>query len=190
MSTILEWVVLWLALVGGMLGFSRSASADWQGTVWGMSLEAADKSFSVPHRRAAPWQGDSGKLDFDDYTTGNIDFVRGYLEFKDDKLIDLGMYLRYAMECDSLFDTFKSLYGKPESDRKKPNVSSYDPQGYIRRAIWVDQSHNNKILLQYSTSRSCQIMYMPLKSPPGLAPPAVVPFEPSDIKLTPAPGGL
>ena len=44
-----EQVVLWLALVAGILGFSNSASADWQDTVWGMSVEEAHKAFRVPH---------------------------------------------------------------------------------------------------------------------------------------------
>ena len=42
--------VLWLALVVGIVGFSDCASADWQGTVWGMSREEANKSFRIPHR--------------------------------------------------------------------------------------------------------------------------------------------
>ena len=68
-----ERVVLWLALVTGILGFSNSASADWQGTVWGMSFEEANKSFGIPHTNAPHHllrEGDSGMLLFDKYTAG------------------------------------------------------------------------------------------------------------------------
>jgi hypothetical protein len=48
MHTICKSVVVSLPLVTEILGSSNTAFADWQGTVWGMSVEKADKSFRVP----------------------------------------------------------------------------------------------------------------------------------------------
>ena len=55
MSTMSKPALPGLALVAGIAGFSASASADWQGRVWGVSVEEADKAFRVPHTK--PWPG-------------------------------------------------------------------------------------------------------------------------------------
>jgi hypothetical protein len=166
-----EQGALWLALVVGIVGFSNSACADWQGTVWGMSVEEADKSFRIPHKKPVPWEGDSEKLEFDEYTTGNIAFDRGYLAFEHNRLVAWGMSLKNTGQCDGLFETYRSIYGSPVSDDK-------DRSGRI--AIWHDASHNNQIYLQATYEHdellTCNLIYMPL--------------NPLPVKLTPAPGGL
>ena len=167
----MEPLVLFLALLAGIVGFSGSAFADWQGTVWGMTAEEADKSFRIPHRKPVPWEGDSEKLEFDEYTTGNIAFDHGYLAFEYDRLVAWGMSLKDTGQCDSLFETYRSIYGNPASDDK-------DRSGRI--AIWHDASHNNQIFLQTTSQHdellTCSVIYMPLNPPP--------------TKLTPEPGGL
>jgi len=61
-------------MVVGILGFSGSASADWQGLVWGMSRKEADNSFQVPHDR------ERHQLWFN-YTAGNFAFDMGKIWF-------------------------------------------------------------------------------------------------------------
>ena len=173
-------------LVVATLSFSESASADWQGTVWGMSMEEADKNFRVPHKKGVPWPRYSGALDFD-YTTGNIVFERGQLHFDQYGLTLITMSLRNREQCDSLFDTYHKIYGNPDpvfGDIKVPyNAPSYDlPEYYMRSATWHDESHNNLIRLIYNhgpieLERGCFVYYSALHQPP---PP----------KLVPAPNGL
>jgi hypothetical protein len=84
-----------LSLVAGILGFSASASADWQGTAWGMSSEDAAKSFRIPHRKPRPEEvfDQKAKLVFDAFTTGNIVFEGGVLDLEDGGLVKSGCNL-------------------------------------------------------------------------------------------------
>jgi hypothetical protein len=172
MTAIWKSVALSLNLATAILGFSDGASADWQGTVWGMTFDEADKSFRVPHGRG----GQYGEVLVFNYATGNIAFENGVLHFNyRDWLDQISMSLVNSEECDKLFDTYRSVYGNPVSDKKYdpdyPNV----PDAYVRTAIWHDPSHNNRIML--TTKDGCWVYYSPLPNP-------------RPAKLIPAPGGL
>lgn len=174
MSTIWRPVIVSLSLVVGVLRFSDSASADWQGTVWGMSLEQAEKSFRIPHGRG----GEDGEALVFDYATGNIAFENGVLHFNyRDWLDQISMSLVNAQECARLFDTYRRVYGRPVSDEMKHDFDY--PNGLdaavIRTATWHDPIRNNRIIL--TTKNGCWIYYSPL-----------FPSRPS--RLTPEPGGL
>jgi hypothetical protein len=157
-----------LTLVAGILGFSASASAGWQGAEWGMSQQEVDKSFRIPHTPGAP---------LFDYTTGNISFHGGFLDFDSDGGLNrIGLILDNKMlpGCEDLFGIYRNIYGNPVSDEKRPDE---------HEAIWHDPSHNNKITVRaerHGNDNSisfCGVYYEPLAP---LAKP----------KLTPAPGGL
>jgi len=92
MPTIWKPVVTTLTLVAGILGFSNSAFAGWQGTSWGMSVEEAARSFQIPHHvPTPPWDyldryrgGEMWGVLFDEYTASDLKFINGKL-FKDGK---------------------------------------------------------------------------------------------------------
>ena len=111
--------VLWLALVVGIVGFSDRASADWQGTVWGMSREEANKGLRIPHRDGEEFNPYT-YTNFDSYTTDDLTFSSGALVFLRDRLARITMNLTNAGQCDSLLETLRRIYGKPASDGKKP----------------------------------------------------------------------
>jgi hypothetical protein len=166
--------VLWLALVVGIVGFSDRASADWQGTVWGMTREEANKGFRIPHRDGEEFNPYT-YTNFDSYTTDDLTFGSGALVFLRDRLARITMNLTNAGQCDSLLETLRRIYGKPASDGKKPIL------GYFVEHIvtWDDAGNDNKITLKhyYISESVCRVVFEPLEpSPP--------------IKLTPAPGGL
>jgi hypothetical protein len=166
--------VLWLALVVGVVGFSGRASADWQGTVWGMSREEANQSFRIPHRDGEEFNPYT-YTDFDSYTTDSLIFSSGALVFLRDRLARITMNLKNAGQCDSLLETLQHIYGKAVSDGKKPIL------GYFveHTVIWDDAGNDNKITLKhyYISESVCRVVFEPLEPPPS-------------IKLTPAPGGL
>jgi len=173
MSMIGKTLILSLSLVVGMLRFCDSASAEWQGTVWGMSLEDAEKSFRIPHGRG----GEDGEVLVFNYATGNLAFENGVLHFNyRDWLDQISMALVNPEECNKLFDTYRRLYGTPVSD-KTDHDSDYPtgPDGYVRTAIWHDPIRNNRILL--TAKNGCWVYYSPL-------------YRPRPARLTPAPGDL
>jgi hypothetical protein len=173
---ILWLVVLWLALTTGMLCFVGKASADWQGTVWGMSEEEANKAFRVPHNYD-PHAGSlaNAPIPFE-YRTGNIFFPTAFLQFDyHGRLVEIQMTLSTPEECGELINTYRSIYGEPVSDRKKPTSA------FRREVTWHDSSHNNKI--RVVSAHVCSVYYDPLE-------PLKPPIKPPPIKLTPTPGGL
>lgn len=172
MSTTWKSVALSLNLVTWILGFSESASADWQGTVWGMTFDEADKRFRIPHGRG----GQYGEVLVFSYVTGNLAFENGVLHFNyRDWLDQISMSLANPEECDKLFDTYRRVYGNPESDSKYDPDYPNDPDAYIRTATWDDPNHNNRIML--TTKDGCWVYYSSLPSP-------------RPARLVPAPGGL
>jgi len=173
---------LWPALVAGILGFSISASADWQGAAWGMSVEEVGKSFQVPHRR--PRAGEifdrRGMLVFDGYTTGNIVFEGGVLDFEDGGLVQIRMQLKWPDQCDSLSEALTRIHGKPV----KEATFGQSPKGgfWGHNTEWIDEKRNNRIVLANAWNFRCEIFYTRLNAaPPHNAPP---------VTLTPAQGGL
>ena len=117
MGTTWKFVVVSLTLMTGMPSFSGNASADWQGTTWGMSPEEADKALRIPH-----YQFDQGKaggkdLKFDSYVTGDVSFKGGSLKFSDGKLSEITMYLSDG-GCSDFVDVLTNTYGNPERDVK------------------------------------------------------------------------
>ena len=170
----LRVVVLWLALTTGMLCYVGKALADWQGTVWGMSEEEANKAFLIPHSYD-PHEGSlmNAPIPFE-YRTGNMFFPTAFLQFDHHgRLVEIEMALSTPEECGELINTYRSIYGDPVSDRK--NLT------FKRQVTWHDPSHNNKI--RVVSAHVCYVYYDPLK-------PLKPPIKPPPIKLTPAPGGL
>jgi len=178
---------LGLALTSGMLWSVGSASADFQGLVWGMSREQAAKSFKLPHEN-------DEFLSFE-YKTGNMNFNGGWVLFDHlGRLVGIEMTLNPKDYCESLFDTYRKIYGRPVSDQTKDRN---------RVAIWHNRSQNNKIQLysswiEWTGPRHlspfdregpnyflCQISYQPLKPLTESDR-----YHPPPVKLTPAPGGL
>jgi len=174
--------VSWLALAAGMLCFSYSASADWQGAQWGMSVEEVGKSFQIPHRNPRPGEifDRRGKLVFDTYTTGNIVFEGGVLDFEDGGLVQIRMQLKWPDQCDSLSEALSRIHGKPAKDA----TFAQSPGGgfWGHNTEWIDQPRNNRIVLSNAWNFRCEIFYTRLNlTPPPNAPP---------VRLDPAQGGL
>ncbi len=182
MSTIWKSVVVSLTLVTAMLGFSATASADWQGAVWGMSVKDVGKSFQIPHRK--PRLGEifdqKAKLVFDTFTTGNIIFEGGALDFEDGGLVQIRMQLKWPDQCDSLSEVISRIHGKPTNDA---TFGQFPKGGFWgHNTEWIDEKRNNRIILSNAWSFRCEIYYTRFDRPrPINAPP---------IKLTPAPGSL
>ena len=186
-ETMIKAVVLPLALVAGITNFSNGASAGWQGTVWGMSPEEADKSFRIPHHPAGPVQFDEmAKLAFDTYATGNIFFGDGVLDFKDGGLFEIRMALKWADKCDSLFDVLRGIYGKPETDDV---IEPAKGDLGARFTEWMDENHNNRIYLaNWRAFGLCDVHYTRYTLPNPSPPPNPPPSEPAI--LAPGPNGL
>ena len=183
MTTVSEPVVRGLALIVGILSFLGSASADWQGLVWGMSREAAQKSFRLPHSNPPP--AGYYQLRFD-YTTGNIVFSPNSVIFdRHDRLEKITLNLAAKEDCESLFDVYRNIYGKPVSDH-----TVMDPFP-TRTMLWYDPSKNNKITVEHGweiesgnpRTWKCSVYYEPFR-------PLSEPPPPPPAKLTPKPGGL
>jgi hypothetical protein len=182
MSTIWKSVVVSLTLMTAMLCFSATASADWQGAVWGMSLEDVGKSFRIPHRKPRPGEifDPKAKLVFDTYATGNIVFEGGVLDFEDGGLVQIRMQLKWPDQCDSLSEALSRIHGKPANDA----TFGQSPRGgfWGHNTEWIDEKRNNRIVLSNAWNFRCEIFYTRLDRPrPVNAPPT---------KLTPAAGGL
>jgi hypothetical protein len=186
MTTTWKSVVVSLALMTGAPGFSGNASADWQGTTWGMSPEEADKALRIPH-----YQFDQGKpvgkdLKFDSYVTGNVSFKGGGLKFKDGKLSEIAMYLSDG-RCDDFLGVLTNIYGKPGRDIKDPEDSE---ETFMRDIIWSDVKNNNQVSLNYfqvvkDHFEWCQLSYKPVSTP------LTDPFSTLRRQpLAPAPGDL
>jgi hypothetical protein len=132
-----------------MLGFSNDAAADWQGTVWGMSPEEANKNFRIPHH---PPPIGLGTLMFDTYTAGNLDFIMGQLYFSEgNKLYEIAMQLKDPSRCDELIETLRQMYGKPAQDKVEQKFSTRTGQ-YLdteNHLTWYDKKNRNEISLRY-----------------------------------------
>lgn len=182
MCTIWKSVVLSLTLMAAMMCFSASASADWQGAVWGMSVEDVGKNFRIPHRKPRPGEifDQKAKLVFDTYTTGNIVFEGGVLDFVDGGLVQIRMQLKWPDQCESLSEALSRIHGKPANDA----TFGQSPRGgfWGHNTEWIDERQNNRIVLSNAWNFRCEIFYTSLDRPrPVNAPPT---------KFTPAPGGL
>jgi hypothetical protein len=170
----------------GISGFSGSASADWQGTTWGMSPEEADKALRIPHYQFDQGKAEGKNLKFDSYVTGNVSFKEGSLRFKDGKLSEITMYLSDG-RCGDLLDVLTRIYGKPGRDIRDTETSD---ETFIRDIIWSDPKNNNQVDLNYFQVVKdhfdwCQLSYRALSTP------LTEPFSALHRKpLAPAPGGL
>jgi hypothetical protein len=165
-------------LLSALSATALPASADWQGTVWGMSRKEVDKTLQrIPHTKDGSFN----------YTTGNIEFDLGLALFDETGgLVDIGMRLKNMEQCEELFGVYRSIYGSPVSDEKRP----FDDFGNVteqHHTEWHDASHNNKITINSRKSLdgpiiTCAVNYEPLKPLP----------EPKLARrtLNPAPGGL
>lgn len=172
-------VVLSLALMAAVTGLSGGASADWQGTKWGMSTNDADRSFRIPHKPNPNWVADDtfstldGKFTFD-YVTGNVAFKQGELVFdRDGRLYAIQMVLENAWQCDSLRETLRSIYGTVASDETKQSMSD---SGTWQSTVWYDKANNNKVTLGHY-KWGCRVYYEPIDPLPT-------------VKLTPRPNGF
>jgi hypothetical protein len=127
--------------------FSGSASADWQGTVWNMTVEAADKNFRVPHRAPTPreiYDWAERKLVFT-YTAGDLNFDHGALLFKDGKLDGISMRLREPLRhCNKLVEILRRTYGAPA--KEAPDKLNPGSRHFI---TWYDEKTHNQIDLEY-----------------------------------------
>jgi hypothetical protein len=169
-----------IILLGALLATTLPASADWQGTVWGMSeKEVHNKLQGLSHAKDGSFN----------YTTGNIEFDHGGYSFDPDTggLVMISMRLKNMERCEELIGVYRSIDGNPVSDEKKPfDVLNY-PNAIERFIAWHDASHNNKITI--NTARSpiggpvitCGVTYEPIPKPE---------LELAPGPLAPAPGGL
>jgi len=149
---------------------SGSAFADWQGTVWNMSFEEADKSFRIPHHMRTP---DDRRLWFT-YTVNNLEFEWGALEFSaDGKLFAIGMRLKEPTDCDQLMEVLRRIYGKPA----KEEMHERRPGALDNWMIWYDEKNHNEVKANY-------ISY---GGPPFLEPDCFLTYRPV---VVPAPGSL
>jgi hypothetical protein len=159
-----EPLVLRLALVAGMLGFSQSACADWQGTVWGMSLEEANKNFRIPHS-ITPLDlpaCDPRRLSclYFDYTA-TLEFT-GWLEFTDNKLAAIDMKLKDPSQCDELMDVLRQIHGTPAKERTNTDRTGERP---FHEITWYDAKNHNRIRVWYDSNAAlgyyCNLRYTP-----------------------------
>jgi hypothetical protein len=176
-----------------------TGNGSWEGISWGISPAQADKSFVVPHHPAEVFDAQIApgveEMKFDQYTTGNITFGKGYLEFQKGQLMARGMSLADVGNCAGLFETFNNTYGQPAYEDKHDDSKVFpNDVTYTHQSWWEDPVSNNRITVKNVRDRdytTCDVMYEALKLPPGLhgdmeLPPQMLRPQ----KLTPAAGGL
>jgi hypothetical protein len=158
MNTIWKAAIASLALMTGILCCTQNASADWQGTVWGMSVEAADKSFRIEHSKTPLDINACGRpglscLYFN--YTATLEFT-GWLEFRHDKLDAIHMKLEHSSQCDELMDALRRIHGKPAKESTRP----------FHEIMWYNEKRHNEVRVWYDTNAAlgydCNLLYTPL----------------------------
>jgi hypothetical protein len=153
-----------LAPVIWTLCFSNDAFADWQGTVWGMSVEEANKSFRIPHS-ITPQDLPACDLPrlrclYFNYTAV-LEFT-GLLEFTDNKLDAIDMKLKDSSQCDELIDALRRIHGKPAKERTNTDGTG---ERSIHEITWYDEKNHNRIRVWYDTNAGsgyyCNLLYTP-----------------------------
>jgi hypothetical protein len=159
-----------------LVTLSATASADWQGTTWGMSESEANSALLIPHQPASEKEKQESfghaKITFD-YSVGDFNFGQNVLLFNNNKLTGIMLTLTNGgSDCEKLISVMRRKYGAPSIEQvksltKENNIGIHD-------VTWEDVANHNQIrviLFQYITTPEnpeCHITYVPYIVPkPG-----------------------
>jgi hypothetical protein len=162
----------------GIIASSTPASADWQGTTWGSTVEETNKRFTIEHddptigtrydyRNGKMVLGYHGQITFDHYAIDKFVFKDGALLFEgEDKLSAIRMSLKKPADCETLIAAMRSLYGTPSKEENRPLGENSDKSSHS--ITWRDPAHHNETHINYITWRkelsdfdTCEMIYTP-----------------------------
>jgi hypothetical protein len=163
----------------GVTVLSTPASADWQGTTWGNTVEETNKNFTIQHDDptiGTTYDNHNGKMvlvyhgqiAFDEYAVDNFVFKDGALLFVgEDKLSAIRLSLKKPADCETLIAAMRSQYGTPVKEENSPFRENSDKSSHS--ITWYDPAHHNEVHVDYITWRkelsdfdTCEVIYTPL----------------------------